>query len=173
LQIGIPYDIVKWIMSCVTSANYVVLVNGSPTGFFKAKRGLRQGCPMSPLLFLLLIEGLSRMLREARLEGCINGVSISSSLALTHILFMDDIILFGKCDYDEWLQLSKIFKTFCAASGMVINLTKLNFMVHKADDGILLSILDLFPVPHNMIDEGLKYLGYPLKPNCYGTMDWH
>lgn len=173
LHIGIPYVIVKWIMSCVTYANYAVLVNGSPTRFFIAKRGLRQGCSMSPLLFLLLIEGLSRMLRKERLDGCINGVSISMTLALTHILFVDDIIIFRKCDLEEWLQLSKVFKTFCAASRMVINLAKSNFLVHKATDEILQRILELFLVSLNLIDEGFKYLGYRLKPNFYGIMDWH
>ena len=64
LQVGIPLNTTNWIMGCVSSATYSVLVNGKPTSFFSASRGLRQGCPLSPLLFLLVVEGLSRILKE-------------------------------------------------------------------------------------------------------------
>ena len=53
-----------WIMECVTSAKFVVLINGKPTNFFKSTRGVRQGCLLSPLLFLLGVEGLSRDIKE-------------------------------------------------------------------------------------------------------------
>jgi len=59
LHIGIDYVTVEWIMACVCNVSFSVLVNGSPSEFFYGSRGLRQGCPLSPLLFLLIIEGLS------------------------------------------------------------------------------------------------------------------
>jgi len=59
LHIGIDYATVEWIMACVCNVSFSVLVNGSPSEFFYGSRGLRQGCPLSPLLFLLIIEGLS------------------------------------------------------------------------------------------------------------------
>ena len=59
LQIGIPVEFVDWIMTCITSTNFAVLVNGSPITFFKGSKELRQGCPLSPLFFLLVVEGLN------------------------------------------------------------------------------------------------------------------
>ena len=65
-QIGVPLVGVNWILGCITSANFVVLVNGSSSSFFPASRGLRQGCPLSPLLFILVIEGLSLLIEDAK-----------------------------------------------------------------------------------------------------------
>ena len=60
LQVGLSLEAIDWILGCVTSANFVGLINGRPTSFLKSKRGLRKGCPLFPLLFLLVVEGLSR-----------------------------------------------------------------------------------------------------------------
>ena len=62
IQIRVPLLAVNWIMACLTSVNYAVLINVTPSKFFFASRGIRQGCPLSPLLFLLVIEGLSRLI---------------------------------------------------------------------------------------------------------------
>jgi hypothetical protein len=83
------------IMGCVTSANYVVLINGKPTNFFRSSRGLRQGCPLSPLLFLLVVEGLRRAIKEQVRENKLEGILVARGLNITHLMFVDDIILFG------------------------------------------------------------------------------
>lgn len=77
LQVGVPYSIVKWIMDCVSSENCVVLVNGNASDFFCGGRGLRQGFPLSPLLFLLLIEGLIRLFGDEKDHGLITGIHIT------------------------------------------------------------------------------------------------
>ena len=82
-------------MECVTTANFVILVNGVPFSSFKASRRLRQGCPLYPLLSLLVVEGLSLLIKEEKRMGNIKGIHITSTLDLTHIHFLDDVVLFG------------------------------------------------------------------------------
>jgi hypothetical protein len=63
-QTGFSQHMIKWIMSCVTSANLAILINGESSTFFCMGKGLRQGCPLSPLLFILVMEALSLLLKS-------------------------------------------------------------------------------------------------------------
>ena len=96
IQIGVPIDMVEWIMGCINSASFVVLMNGSPSSFFRPSRGLRQGCPLSPFMFLLIAKALSRLLNRAREENLIKGVKVTNQTDLTHGLFVDDVLMFGE-----------------------------------------------------------------------------
>ena len=88
-----------WIKACVTSIRFSVLVNGSLEGFFGSSRGLRQGDPLSPLLFLLIMEVLSRLLKKTEecnlIRGFHVGVVNSVGVCISHLLFADDTILFS------------------------------------------------------------------------------
>jgi hypothetical protein len=87
-QMGFNHSTITWIMSCVTSATFVVLVNGEPSSFFHSGRGLRQGCPLSPLLFICVMEGLSLLLKKIQSEGRITGVKVSRLVKILHLLFV-------------------------------------------------------------------------------------
>ena len=82
-------------MACVTYAQFAVLVNGAPSIFFKSERGIKQGCPLSPLLFLLVIEGLSKNIQDGKTKGMIKGIKLCKNLSIMHFLFADDVLLFG------------------------------------------------------------------------------
>nr|XP_016449022.1 PREDICTED: uncharacterized protein LOC107774064 [Nicotiana tabacum] len=64
---------IKWIKYCISTVRFFILINGSPEGFFPAHRGLRQGDPLSPFLFILAMEGLNNMVKTARSQGWIKG----------------------------------------------------------------------------------------------------
>ena len=89
-----------WIKACVTSVCFFVLVNGFPEGFFGSSCGLRQGDPLCPLLFLLIMEALSRILRKTEESDLIRGFQVGAvnfvGMSISHLLFADDTILF--CD---------------------------------------------------------------------------
>ena len=93
---------ILWIRTCISTVRFSIMVNGSPFGFFGSSRGIRQGDPLSPLLFLLIMEVLSRMLRRTEEVGLIRGFkagnSVENDLFVSHLLFVDDTIVF--CDAD-------------------------------------------------------------------------
>eukprot|EP00253_Pinus_taeda_P002165 PITA_02165 len=93
-HLGFKTDFINWIMGCITIVNFVVLINGAASPFFKGQRGLRQGCPLSPLLFLLAAEGLSQLILKAKREGSVKGLEVAFNMSISHLLFVDDILLF-------------------------------------------------------------------------------
>jgi hypothetical protein len=76
-HLGFQVPFIKWVMACISSVSFAVLINGAASPFFKSERGLRQGCPLSPLLFLLVAEGLSKALDAAARSGTFQGISVT------------------------------------------------------------------------------------------------
>jgi hypothetical protein len=173
MQCGFGLPTIKWIMGCVSSATYAILINGEPTDFFNSGRGLRQGCPLSPLLFILVMEGLSLALKDSQAEGNITGIKVSRFIKVLHLLFVDDILIMTKASLSEWLEIKRILDNFCGASGLVINAQKTSFLHY----GIQPSLLDTYkPFFHfNFLElaSGFKYLGYFLKMDRYTSEDWN
>lgn len=83
-------------MAYVSSKNFPVLINGSPTSFLKSSRGLRQRFSSSPFIFLLVVEGLSHLILKAQEEGILKGIKVVDQLSLLHFLFVDDVLIFGE-----------------------------------------------------------------------------
>ena len=149
------------------------MVNGTPSRFFTASRGIRHGCPLSPLLFILVIEGLSLLIRDAKAKGKIRGIKISDSLYLTHLLFVADVILFGMGTVVEWIAFDVILETFCSTLDMSISMDKSGFLFNELDLGILHSIQHFIPYKADPIQLGFKYLGFYIKPLGYKVEDWY
>ncbi|OIT39647.1 putative acyl-activating enzyme 19 [Nicotiana attenuata] len=71
---------IKWMLFCISSVRFSVLINGSPEGFFPSHRGLRQGDPLSPFLFLIAMEGLNNMIKVANNNRWMTGFKVASSV---------------------------------------------------------------------------------------------
>jgi len=85
LRIGLPLEVTDSIMACVTATCFAFLVNCSSIKNFKCSTGLSKVCPLSPLIFLLVIEGLSRIIGNAKREGKLKGVKIIATHFITHL----------------------------------------------------------------------------------------
>jgi hypothetical protein len=124
IQTGFSLQITNWIMSCVSTTSFVVLINGETTPFFQNGRGLRQGCPLSPLLFILVMEGLSLLLKKSRSEGKLTGVKVSRLVRILHLLFVDDVLIMTRATLQEWQEIANILDFFCRVSGLQVNVSK-------------------------------------------------
>ena len=99
----------KWIRTCISTVQFSVLINGSPADFFGSSRGLRQGDPLSPMLFLILMEVFSRMLRRVEGAGLFRGFKVAGRRGggecVSHLLFADDTILFCDANVEQILHI--------------------------------------------------------------------
>lgn len=116
---------IRLIMKCVTLMSYSVLLNGSPLRLITPTRGLRQGDPLSPYLFLLCVEGLRSLLNGANAEGKITGVPIlAKGFQLSHLFFADDSLIFCQANFQEWGNILLLLKQYELASGQKLNSAK-------------------------------------------------
>ena len=105
------------------------LVNGIPTEFFQATRGLRQGCHMSPFIYILMAETLSRKLSAEMEAGYILGIKITRGVDLiNHALFADDSLLLGRASLNIAMAFNVILQKYCLISGALINNKKVQSM---------------------------------------------
>ena len=89
---GFAGNFITWVLSSLSSVSFSLLVNGVATTFFKSGRGLKQGCPLAPLMFLIVVEGLGRAILFAKACETYHGLSFGNDIVLTHVLFVDDIV---------------------------------------------------------------------------------
>jgi hypothetical protein len=116
---------IKMIMSCVRTVKWSVLVNGNGVGHIRPSRGIRQGDPISPYLFLICTEALSSLLKHAEHTEAISAVPTSRrGPKLSHLFFADDSLIFCKANQVEWWRIMRVLGVYEAGSGQKINFQK-------------------------------------------------
>ena len=121
-------------MGCVTSVRYGILINGLPSPFFSSCRGIRQGFPLSLYIFILDIEGLSLLSRNAKESKTIAVVCFAGTINLTHLIFVDDVLLFGNGSVEEWCYFHAIISLFYEAFGLDDSNEKSSFIFANVDE---------------------------------------
>ena len=161
VKLGFVDTWIDLIMNCVSSVSYSVLINGEACGNISPLRGIRQGDPLSPCLFLLCAEGFSALIHEAARNQQINGISICRGFPLiTHLFFADDSLFFCKARVQECHELVSILNKYEEASGQKINTDKSSvFFSPNTPQDLKESILDILGPMHN--SRHSKYLGLP------------
>ena len=160
-KMGFANRWVDWIMMCVETVDYSVIVNKDIVGPIIPSRGLRQGDPLSPYLFILCAEGLSALIRDAETKGELQGVRICRNApVVSHLFFADDCFLFFQAEESQAQVMKRILNTYEEASGQAISLPKSEiFYSRNVQQQLQQNITHILGV-QAVLGTG-KYLGLP------------
>jgi hypothetical protein len=158
---GFPMKLVHTIMRCVSTVSFSTLVNGQPSYSFKPHRGIRQGDPLSPYLFILCADVFSGMITKSQNQSLIHGIAIAHDAPkVCHLFFADDSILLCKASKEEAGHLKTIFDDYQRISGQKINMEKSEMTfspcIYNNIKAEVQSVL-----PFTITDNINKYLGMP------------
>ena len=143
-----------------------ILINGSPKGFFPAERGLLEGDPLSPFLFAIIGEALSRMLSKAEGSNLINGFKPSlDAPSVPHLQYADDTLIFYDAEDNQVKNMAAILGCFEAVSGLRINFSKSTSLGVSVDDISLCRFPDTLGCKVDCFPS--TYLGIPI---CLGKV---
>ncbi|GKB52572.1 putative RNA-directed DNA polymerase [Tanacetum coccineum] len=161
----------SWIQVCLNSAYASVLVNGSPTKEFKIERGLRQGDPLSPFLFILAIEALNVAFLEARYKNIFIGVEVGiDKVPISHLQFADDALFIGQWSLLNAKNMSRILTCFHLASGLKVNFNKSKLFGIGVHTHELNSMADSIGCQESQLP--CTYLGLPIGANMSRCSNW-
>jgi len=161
LKLGFHRLWVDRIMRLVSTVSFSILFNGDRQESFMPSRGIRQGDPISPYLFLLAAEGLSCLLMSRIQSSVLSGIKVASSApVVSHLLFADDSLLFFKANRESAEAIKEALNNYCRASGQQVNMDKSSIHFAKGVGGsIREEIKVLLDVHNEALSE--KYLGMP------------
>ncbi|KAL0291509.1 UNVERIFIED_CONTAM: putative mitochondrial protein [Sesamum calycinum] len=160
-KLGFPSSFLRLIMLFVSSVSYSFMNGGQQFGSVFPRRGLRQGDPLSPYLFLLCTESFSSLLQKAEMDGRIRGVSICRNAPyISHLLFADDTLIFSQASSDSARHIKEILEIYRMASGQEINFQKSSVAFSKncCEEAKRAIVLELEIRTENKME---LYLGLP------------
>ncbi|XP_022019374.1 uncharacterized protein LOC110944750 [Helianthus annuus] len=158
---GFHSKMIDWIMICVSTPTYSICVNGETHGYFKGKRGLRQGDPLSPYLFTLVMEILTRILnRAAQLDSSFRFHNKCEKQKIINLCFADDLFLFARGDIRSAKCIVESLTRFSSMSGLLPNTQKSTAFFCNVSSHVKDAILEVLPFEEGLLP--VKYLGVPL-----------
>ncbi|GJU63720.1 putative RNA-directed DNA polymerase, eukaryota, reverse transcriptase zinc-binding domain protein [Tanacetum coccineum] len=161
----------SWIKACLESSRTSILINGSPTSEFTVRHSLRQGDPLSPFLFIIIMEGLHVALTNLVHSGLIRGINFGSpDLNLSHLFFADDVIITTDWNVHDLDNVIRIFQVFFLALCLKINIHKSSiYGIGVASDDVQIMAANM---GYNAGTLPLTYLGLPIRSNMSLIVNW-
>jgi hypothetical protein len=149
-------------MRCISTVSYQVLINGQPSSSFSPQRGLRQGDPLSPYLFVLCADVLSGLIHKEVAAKNLHGIKIARTAPqISHLFFADDSLLLARANQSEARNILKILEKYQQASGQVVNLDKseasFSRNVPNEDTNAICELMNV-----KAVEAQSRYLGFPV-----------
>ncbi|XP_074305538.1 uncharacterized protein LOC141640755 [Silene latifolia] len=157
-ELHFPPEFKAMILQCITTTTFSLSINGEMFGYFQGKRGLRQGDPLSPLIFTLCMEYLTRTLQYASSKYEFKFHPMCKKQRLTSLMFADDVMLFSKGDANSMMLLLQSFATFSNASGLQVSASKSSAYFRNVPEQLKYEILQISGFSEGSIP--FKYLDY-------------
>ena len=167
---GLPAQFIHWIRLCISTTAFSVSVNGSLEGFFTSARGIRQGCSLSPYLYVILNNVLSKLLNEAAEAGVFGYHPQCSEVKLTHLCFADDILVFTSGTTESLLGVIETMERFASMSGLHINASKSSIYASGNDVSSLVPTAEALHIRVGSLP--IRYLGMPLTTKTLTSHDY-
>ncbi|KAJ9541829.1 hypothetical protein OSB04_028335 [Centaurea solstitialis] len=168
---GFHSVLIKWISEMIFTTSFSISLNGETFGHFLGKRGIRQGDPISPYLFTIVMEGFSMLFRQCVREAEQFGYHLGClDIELTHLCFADDLFVFTRGDVASVGVLKKALDLFALRSGLSPNLQKSDVFFGNVPDSEKLAILECLPFREGSFP--IRYLGVPLSPVALKVADY-
>ncbi|RVX04354.1 putative mitochondrial protein [Vitis vinifera] len=155
----------------LVSVSFAVLVNGNAKGWVKASKGLRQGDPLSPFLFTIVADVLSRMLLRAEERNVLEGFRVGRNRTrVSYLQFADDTIFFSSTREEDMMTLKNVLLVFGHISGLKVNLDKSNIYSINLEQNHLSRLTEMFD--YKASGWPIIYLGLPLGGNLKACGFW-
>jgi hypothetical protein len=170
-RFGFCYTWIKWMRSCVFAGNLSILVNGSLTKEFNIHRGLKQGDPLAPFLFLLVAEEFGDIMRKAMEINLFKGFSVGrDGMIISHLQYADDTLCLGEVTVQNIWTIKSILRGFHMASGLKVNFWKSSLMGVNVSEEFMELACDFLNCRRGQIP--FKYLGLPVGANPKRISTW-
>lgn len=155
-----PRKFICLVMECVSTPKYSIALNGDVFGFFKGGRGLRQGDPLSPLLFTICLEYLSRLLNTVQRMQGFKHHALCKRVELNHLCFADDLLMFSYGNAQSVKLLLRAFASFSNASGLCMNKDKSSIYMNGIAEEEQMQIVSMAKMKKGLLP--FRYLGVPI-----------
>jgi reverse transcriptase-like protein len=163
-----PKAFITWIRRCVETASFSLSLNGGYSESFRGRRGVKQGDPLSPLLFVISMEYLSRLVSLAFQQKKLDYHTKCRATRIQCLLFADDLLMFCKANQKSLQGVKAVLSDFGAVSGLSINPAKSQAYFSRMEQSTIDSLLGILQVQRGILP--VSYLGLPISGTSWTTL---